>query len=375
MDDGIDTGGFDTSSSSGNDGGESIDVSDNNVEIEVSAEDIEISTTDEVESNIGNPETAISVTEHSSASLNISGTTEYAEWDVESVIGEKGIDGMIDNLNGAINGIKEHSEGTEVEKSEAIRANVNETMRNIGMSNMNPEEKVDAMKTVYDSLPDGAKENIYVPSDVRFLDSETPFNEEGYPNYQWEGNMGFEGKPEECQLSPGQVIDRYGSENGSYVCEVKNGVPQDYDSRALPYEENPEMYHQYEIVKDMDDFKSQIENLTVEEIEQIEIQRDLDKPEGERRSPEQIKEDAADRYTAIIYDAENTSLKMYDAASKNGWQNDYKEAELVPMKGNVKEAFSYVDKNGEVHKKGGGEQICLPASVDTLVYLGYMKEK
>ena len=34
-----------------------------------------------------------------------------------------------------------------------------------------------------------------------------------------------------------------------------------------------------------------------------------------------------------------------------------------------------VDENGEVHKKGGGEQICLPASVDTLVYLGYMKEK
>lgn len=375
MDDGIDTGGFDASSISGSDEGDSINVSEDNAEIEISAEDIEIPTTNEVESNIGNAETTISVTEHSSASINISDATEYEEWDVDSVIGAKGLDNMIDNLNGAINGIKEQNEGTEVEKSEAIRANVNETIKNIGLSNMSPEEKVTAMKTVYGNLQEGARKDIYVPGSVRFLDSETPFDEDGYPNYQWEGNMGFEGKPEKCQLSPGQVVDRYGSENGSYVCEVKNGVSQNYDSRALPYEESPDMYHQYEIVKDMDDFKSQIENLTVEEIEQIEIQKDLDKPEDERRNYEQIKEDAVDRYTTIIYETENISLKMYDAASKNGWQNEYIEAELVPMKGNVKEAFSYVDENGEVHKKGGGEQICLPASVDTLVYLGYMKEK
>lgn len=375
VDDGVDTGGFDASAPSGSDGGDSVDISEANVEVSVSEEDIAIPVTDEVDDHFGNLDTVVSVAEYSSESVSVSETTEYAEWDVESAVGVKDLDTMIDNLNSIINGIKENSGVTEEENNEAIRANVNETMKNIGLTDMSPEEKVDAMKSVYDSLPEGAKENIYVPSDVRFLDPETPFNEDGYPNYQWEGNMGFEGKPEECQLSVGQVVDRYGSENGSYVCEVKNGVPQDYDSRALPYEENPDMYHQYEIVKDMDDFKSRIENLTVEEIEQIEIQKEADKPEGERRSPEQIKEDAADRYAAIICDAENTSLKMYDAASKNGWQTDYKEAELVPMKGNVKEAFSYVDENGEVHKKGGGEQICLPASVDTLVYLGYMKEK
>lgn len=375
MDDGVDTGGFDASTSSDNDEGESVAVSDNNVEIEISAGDVEIPTTNEAESNIGNPETSVSVTEHFSSSVNVSDTTEYAEWDVESVISAKGIDNMIENLNGVINWINEHSEGTETEKSEDIKANVNETMRNIGLSNMTPEEKVDAIKTVYDSLPERAKANICVPGDVSFLDSETPFDEDGHPNYQWEGNMGFEGKPQECQLAPGQVVDRYGSDSGSYVCEVKNGVPQDYDSRGLPYEENPDMYHQYEIVRDMDDFKSQIENLTVEEIEQMEIQKDLNKPQDERRSPEQIKEDAADRFAAIIYDTENTAMKMYDTASKNGWRNEFGKVELTPIKGGVKESFSYVDEKGNVHKKGGGEQICLPASVDTLVYLGYMKEK
>lgn len=367
MDEGMDTGGFDAFSISEGDGGDEVDILENNVEIEIPAEGIEISAPDD--------EIAVGVKEDSSVSISVSDATEYAEWDVEDVAGVNNLDNMIDNLNGVINGIKEHGEGTEAEKSEAIRANVNETMKNIGLSNMNPEEKVDAMQTVYAGLPEGARDNIYVPSDVGFLDPEAPFDEDGFPRYQWEGNMGFEGEPEACQLSPGQMVDRYGSESGTYVCEVKDGVPQDYDARALPYEENPDMYHQYEIVRDMDDFKSQIENLTVEEIEQIEMQRDLDKPEGERRSLEQIKEDAADRYTAIIYDAENTSLKMYDAASKNGWQDVYKEAELVPVKGSVKEAFSYVDENGETHKRGGGEQICLPASVDTLVYLGYMKEK
>lgn len=389
MDDGIDSGGFDASSTSGRDGGDSIDISEDNVEISISAEDIEIPTTDEVESNIGNPETAISVTEHSPVSISVSDATEYVEWDVESVIGAKGLDSMIDNLHGVINGIKEHGEGTEVEKSEAIRANVNETLRNIGLSGMSPEEKVAAMKTVYNSLPEGAKENIYIPEDARFLDPKEPFNSFGEARFQWRGNSGFDGPPEQCTLRPGQVVDRYGSESGLYVCEVKNGVPIDYDSRALPYEENPEMYHQYEVVKDFTDFKSRIEHLSVEEIEQMEIQRDLAKPENERRSPEQIKEDAEDRHFII----------MWDVAKANGWQSPYKEDDLLtpdgkfrdggldsmvetihkgdlsPLKGKIAECFSYVDENGIEHKKGGGEQIYLPASVDTLMYLGYVKEK
>jgi len=373
MDDGIDTGGFDSSNETGEGDSGTFDISEGNVEIEISAEDVEIPITDEKDDFIGNPDVNISVSEHSS--INISNISEHEEWSIDELVGAKGLEGTIDNLKGAISSIKDSNDISEAEKTDAIKANVNETMRTIGLSNLQPKEKVDAMKSVYDNLPDEARTDIYVPSDVRFLDADTPFNEDGEPNYQWEGNLGFDGKPEACTLTVGATVDRYGSESGSYVCEVKNGIPQDYDSRALPYEENPDMYHQYEVVKDIDGLKTQIENLTVDEVEQIELQLDLAKPVDERRSPEQLRSDAENKYAAIICDAENTSLKMHATAAKRGWQAEYRESELMPMRGKIKEAFSDVDENGNVTKKGGGEQICLPASVDTLVYLGYMKEK
>ena len=321
--------------------------------------------------------------------VSVSTEGEYQEWDAEEVAGSKGVDSMIGNLSGAINGIKGNNELSETEKSETIKANINHTMREIGMSDMKPEEKVSAMKQVYGSVPEGCAKNIYVPADAKFLNESKPFDTEGRARYDWKGDLGFEGETEACTLKSGQVVDRYGDENGAYVCEVKNGVPQDYDSRALPYEENPEMYHQYEIVKDMDDFKSRVENLTVEEIEQRELQSEQSKPESDRRSPEQIREDAEDKYFAIIY----------DVAKTNGWKDEYDETQLLTddgklrdsglesmketiknedlssTKGKIAESFSYTDEEGVEHKRGGGEQIYLPASVDTLVYLGYMEEK
>lgn len=379
MSDSVDSGGFDSTSGSdkgGGDSGDSVDISGGSAEVEISAANVEVSIEDGTASTFDNAEVkSVDITDHSSKTVDISGAPEHAEFNIEIIPADKTVDSMISNLNGAIEGIKANNESTEAEKSEAIRANVNDTLKNIGMSDMSPEEKVEAMNKVFNNLPEGAKKDIYVPAYARYLKGENSFNDEGEPSYLWEGNMGFDGKPEKCSLSVGQTVDRYGSESGSYVCEVKNGVPVDYESRQLPYAENPEMYHQYEITKNMDDFKSRIENLTVEEIEQIEIQRDLNKPEGERRSAEQIKEDAADRYTAIIFDAEKNNLEMYNAAKRNGWQNEYMNAELSPMKGKIKPAFQTDGENSAESGKDAAEQICLPASVDTLVYLGYMKEK
>nr|WP_278247555.1 TNT domain-containing protein [Ruminiclostridium hungatei] len=60
---------------------------------------------------------------------------------------------------------------------------------------------------------------------------------------------------EEQTLDVGTVIDRYGNQYGKYTSPV--GVP--YEQRALPYIENPNAYHQYEVIKPID-------NVTMSEI-------------------------------------------------------------------------------------------------------------
>lgn len=373
MDDGMESGGLD--STSGSEGeGESVSVSEGNAEVEISEESNDNLGSSIGEKNADQTEKSVSITENISKSVSVSDSPKHEEWDVSDIVSKKGTDGMIENINAFTKEI-EKSDAPEDIKTAEIRTRVNETMKNIGRSNLSPEEKVEAMHTVLDKIPDRAKTDICIPGHASFLNSEIPFKESGLPAYQWEGNMGFEGKPEQCKLEVGTVVDRYGSASGTFVCEVKNGVPQEYDSRALPYKENAAMYHQYEVTKDLDGFKAQIDSLTVEDIEKIEAQREMVKPESERRTPEQIKEDASTRYAAIMLDVRSTAGNMRDAANENGWQKEYEKSELAPMKGKIKESFSYVDQNGKYHKKGGGEQICLPARVETLVYLGYMKEK
>lgn len=44
----------------------------------------------------------------------------------------------------------------------------------------------------------------------------------------------------------GDRFDRYGDPNGRYVSPVPEDGPYSYDSRSLPYHENPSSYHEYE---------------------------------------------------------------------------------------------------------------------------------
>ena len=133
------------------------------------------------------------------------------------------------------------------------------------------------------------------------------------------------------------------------------------------------MYHQYEVTKDMDEISQRIENLTIEEIEQIEKQRDMEKPEEERRTDKEIRSDAQERYINIQYDFQTSINRANQMAKDNGWDVNYQE--IAPLQGKIKECFSYLDKNGQEVQMGGGEQIVLPASIDTLIYLGYLEEK
>ncbi|MBR5479874.1 MAG: glycohydrolase toxin TNT-related protein [Clostridia bacterium] len=372
MDNRIDTSGSDASSNSGKDAGIAVSVSSENVEVPISTGNMEISTSKEGDGNIGDAKTGV-VIDRPPVSVNISGSRENIECEITAP-NLNGMNGIIENMNISINAIKERGEGTEADRERMISDQVNSTMTKIGMSSMKPEDKVEAMRTAYNSIPEGMRKNLEVPENVQNLDENEPFDAFGKPVYKWPGNMGFDGTPNKCQLEPGQVVDRYGNENGTYVCEVKNGVVQDYEPRGLPYAKNPEMYHQYAITRDLDEFGEQIKNLTVEQVEEMEMRLEAGKPESERRSPEQIKEDAANRYVYIINDVEKNMLQRQNVARENGWENECSQHEFLPMQGKVKEAFSRVDENGKVHKLGGGEQIQLPASVDTLTFLGYMKE-
>ncbi|MFD0671934.1 TNT domain-containing protein [Cohnella sp. GCM10027633] len=52
-----------------------------------------------------------------------------------------------------------------------------------------------------------------------------------------------------ARLEEGTLIDRYGNERGSYTSPLGTG----YGERALPYVENSNAYHQYKVVKPIDD--------------------------------------------------------------------------------------------------------------------------
>lgn len=84
-----------------------------------------------------------------------------------------------------------------------------------------------------------------VVRDSRFLDADGNINWE-----KWAPNGGrVPGTIKENQTIPvGTIIDRYGSQWGKYTSPV--GVP--YEQRALPYIENPNAYHKYEVLKPID---------------------------------------------------------------------------------------------------------------------------
>ena len=81
-----------------------------------------------------------------------------------------------------------------------------------------------------------------VVRDTKFLDADENIDWE-----KWAPNGGrVPGTIKENQTIPaGTIIDRYGSQWGKYTSPA--GVP--YEQRALPYIENPNAYHKYEVLK------------------------------------------------------------------------------------------------------------------------------
>ena len=54
-----------------------------------------------------------------------------------------------------------------------------------------------------------------------------------------------------ADLKAGQVLDRFGSNGGRFASPVDNGEKLPFNRRGLPYPEEYQVYHQYEVVKDI----------------------------------------------------------------------------------------------------------------------------
>ena len=58
----------------------------------------------------------------------------------------------------------------------------------------------------------------------------------------------------------GEVIDRYGPPNGRYTSPIVDGIPYDYDQRALPFIEDSTQYHKYEVTGDISKLQEYVSN-------------------------------------------------------------------------------------------------------------------
>lgn len=214
--------------------------------------------------------------------------------------------------------------------------------------NMTPEAKeklVDDMKQAYDNTPKEDRGDTLVPEKSEYLKNpsiaENKNTGERYNdvNYDWPSNGGFEGKPEEVTPQVGDRFDRVGAENGRYVAPIEGDTPQPVENRGLPYhftEDNitdEPSYHSYEVDRDFGQLQ-----------------------------------DAINEYNNPALTAEENEFmrgefqKEYD---RNNWPSDeYTHEPGKTYYGDIAEAFD----------SGGGTQLELPMSVESLKELGMIHE-
>lgn len=197
----------------------------------------------------------------------------------------------------------------------------------------------------YDNTPKEDRGDTLVPEKSEYL-KDPPIAEnkntgERYNdvNYDWPSNGGFEGKPEEVTPQVGDRFDRVGAENGRYVAPIEGDTPQPVENRGLPYhftEDNitdEPSYHSYEVDRDFGQLQ-----------------------------------DAINEYNNPALTAEENEFmrgefqKEYD---RNNWPSDeYTHEPGKTYYGDIAEAFD----------SGGGTQLELPMSVESLKELGMIHE-
>jgi hypothetical protein len=165
-------------------------------------------------------------------------------------------------------------------------------------------------------LPD----NVQIPKDPSVLtpDGKIDWSQVPEGGYVLDGA----GNAIKHQYTPqsGEILDRYGPPDGRYTSPVPEGAPYSYDQRSLPYVENPNHYHQYEVTGDLGDLKGAYE-----------------------RAPQSVRDEL---------------LKP-----GSGFKPEYLNAQ--GYRGDIAGGFDVT---------GGGVQVQLPLSVEVLEKLGLVKE-
>ncbi|MBO0981425.1 glycohydrolase toxin TNT-related protein [Microbacterium sp. SD291] len=69
-------------------------------------------------------------------------------------------------------------------------------------------------------------------------------------------------KSEDHYPQPGDRFDRYGNPRGSFVSPIGEDGPFSYESRSMPYFENPNARHEYEWVAELGDARANYDQLS-----------------------------------------------------------------------------------------------------------------
>jgi hypothetical protein len=119
---------------------------------------------------------------------------------------------------------------------------------------INPEQAINYAKTGV--WPD----DIQVPKSSNVLGRDWGIDWSQVPNggYTLDGAGNAIKSPYTPKI--GEVVDRYGPGNGRYTSPVVDDIPYSYDERSLPYVENPEIYHQYEVIGDFNNIEWYVKN-------------------------------------------------------------------------------------------------------------------
>ena len=209
----------------------------------------------------------------------------------------------------------------KIDFSKLDKNEVKDLINKIDKSILLDEDKIIANIEIYNNaIEAGVKVDIQVIASPKFIDSSG--------RIKWPDESGYTidtitGKAIKNEVIPkkGDIIDRYGSPNGTFTSPINNNVSIPYEQRALPYLENKNAYHQYKITRNFDELSEAIKSCK---------DKDL---------VEMINADA------LRYGINLDNLKTYGG-------------EIAP-------AFDAI---------GGGTQWQLPLSVDYLIKLGFLKE-
>jgi hypothetical protein len=121
--------------------------------------------------------------------------------------------------------------------------------------------------------PGHGKPTVSKPANDKLIPRPECLNDKGEIDWSKAPKNGFvldaDGNPIKSDHTPqvGDRFDRYGDPRGTYVSPVPEDGPFSYESRSLPYEHNPNAYHQYEWTRTLDEAQGQYDQLSPQDRE------------------------------------------------------------------------------------------------------------